>query len=269
MPTNFLSLPSELRNKIYEQLVVDHEPIDPRFGHNLQYKLTPGLLRANKIIHREASSLLYAQNRFDFTVSISEDVASFLEQIGRNNATYIQHIYIRFPQFFYLDLHDVTLEDDSLRILAKIQSDCTNLSTLTTSLGSTNSIELRLDELDHPKIVSEALALVDARFRAISSLREIIVEVYENGPSGHIRREMKRHGWTIDATENVEEQGSDISFGIEYDYPSFDDTWDDEYYIDRDDGYYIDRDYGYYIDRDDEYEYDIDNDDDFWRRAGD
>jgi hypothetical protein len=175
----------------------------------------------------------------------SENVASFLEQIGRNNANYIRHICVNFPKFHYLDLHDVTLEDDSVRILAKIQSDCTKLSTLTTSLHSTNAMELKLDALDHPKIVAEALALVGARFRAISSLQEIIVEVYEDGPSDHIRREMKSHGWTISTTEHVEELGSDRSFG---------DIEDDDHR------------YNYDIGDDD---YDIDNDSDYWRRAGD
>jgi hypothetical protein len=46
-------------------------------------------------------------------------------------------------------------------------------------------------------------------FKAISSLQEIIVEVYEDGPSDHIRREMKNHGWTISATEYVEEPDFD------------------------------------------------------------
>jgi hypothetical protein len=53
---------------------------------------------------------------------------------------------------------------------------------------------VKLDALDHPKIVAEALALADARFRAFSSLLEIIVEVYEDGPCNHIRREIKNHG---------------------------------------------------------------------------
>jgi len=48
-----------------------------------------------------------------------EDVASFLGQIGRNNADYIRHICIHFPKFLYLDPGDVTLEDDSLGILRK------------------------------------------------------------------------------------------------------------------------------------------------------
>jgi hypothetical protein len=209
MPPNFFSLPA---NFAYELRLVHQEPIDPWVNYNRRQKLTPALLRANKTVHREAGSLFYTQNRFDFTMSTPEDVASFLGQIGRNNADYIRHISINFPKFLYLDSGDVTLEDDSVGILANIQSGCANLSTLTTSLYSTNAMELRLDALDNPKIVPEALKLVDTRFRAIPSLQEIIVEVYEDGSSNHIRRKMESHGWTISTTENVGEEDFDRSF---------------------------------------------------------
>jgi hypothetical protein len=230
---------------IYKQLVICQEPIDP-WNWSPQYDLTPGLLRVSKAVHREASSLFYAQNCFNFTLSTPERVASFFEQIGPNNTTYIEHIYIDFPLFHNLNQHDVTLEDDSAEILMNIQNNCANLRTLTTSLDSTNDMELNLDGLDNLHIVTEALALVATRFRAISSIHEIIVEVYEEGPSDHIRRQMKNHGWTIDAKEYVQED-SDRSFGgpDEYDGP-----WDENEYEDED-------------------EYDIDNDSDFWRRAGD
>jgi hypothetical protein len=72
------------------------------------------------------------------------------------------------------------------------------------------------------------------------TLQEIIVEVYEDGPSDHIQKEIKNHGWTISATKYVEESD----------------------YIEDDDDYHYDHDSG----GDD---YDIDNDSDFWRRAGD
>ena len=194
---------------------------------------------------REASSLSYAQNRFDFTIGTPEDVASFLRQIGRKNADYIRHIYVGFPKFLNLDPRDVTLEDDSVGILANIRSGCANLNTLTTSLYSTNAMEPRLDALDNPKVVTEALRLVNTHFRAISFLQEIIVEVYEDGPSDHIRRKRQGHGWTMSVAEYMEEENFDRGFSdFEYD------------------------DYGYDSNGDDD-NYDIDNDSDFWRRAAD
>jgi hypothetical protein len=247
MSANFLKLPSELRNSVYELCLLHQEPISPWTDYNQRQELTPGLLRANKTVHREASSLFYAQNRFDFTMATPEDVASFLGTIGRNNADCIRHVCVDFPKFSYLEFGDVTLDEGSIGILANIQSGCANLITLTTSLYSTNAMELRLDALDNPKIVTEALKLVDTRFRAISSLQEIIVGVYEDGPSGYIRKKMESYGWTISTTEYVEEWGTERSFS------DIEDDWD--------------HDYGYDDLGDDDY--DIDNDSDFWRRAGD
>jgi len=261
MSANFLSLPSELRNNIYEQLLVLQQPITCpiRFWRRQLIRragatsaFTLGLLRANKIIHFEASSILYGKNCFDLECRSSEDVALFLERIGRKNASYILHMNLDFPEFQYLDPTDITIQDDSIGILTKIQSDCINLKTLTLSLSSTDEMEARLDALDYPKIVVEALRLVNARFRAISSLQEIIVEVYEDGPNDHIRREMKKHGWIINETKIDEPLDFEsLSFG------NFDFDSDYRYYR-------TDSDYG--IEADD---YDIDNDSDFWRRAAD
>jgi hypothetical protein len=98
-------------------------------------------------------------------------------------------------------------------------------------------LELRLDALDNPKIVTEALKLVDTRFKAIWSLQEIIVGAYADGPNWLYKKENGESQMDISATEYVEEWGTDRFFS---------DTEND---LDDD--------------------YDIDNDSDFWRRAGD
>ena len=247
MSSNFFSLPRELRDRIYELVLLHQELIDPWAGRYGGEKPTPELLHVNKDIHREASSLFYAENRFDFTNGTSEDVASFLRQIGRNNAGYIRHICVDFPKFLNLEPDNVTLDDDSVGILANIRNGCANLSTLTTSLSSTNAMELNLDALDSPKVISEALNLVNTHFRAISFLQKIVVEVYEDGPSDYIRRQMESHRWTISVVEYVEEEDFDRSFS--------DFGCDDHSYDSDSDGH------------DDDY--DIDNDSDFWRRAAD
>lgn len=259
--TNFLSLPRELRNLIYAYVLVNEEYID--IGTWIHHPLSSQLLRTNKMIHDEATEMLYTHNRFNFTVCYPDDLLlSFLDQIGSDNSKHIRHIRIDFPTFQYLDPGDVTLTDLSVCILEKLKDCCGNLRTLTTSRRSTSNMERRLDNLDHPKVVTEALKLVDARFRAISSLREksspdhdsgyavlsIIVEVYENGLNDDIRRKMESHGWILDTAKEVEEEDYDGSFDG-FDYDDFD--WG------CDDG------------DDDDDDYDIDNDSDFWRRAGD
>lgn len=94
---------------------------------------------------------------------------------------------------------------------------------------------LRLDGLDDPEVVTEALKLVNTRFRAISSLQEIIVEVYEDGPSDCLRRKMESHGWTISTTENVEEEDFEHDdYGYDSGGDDDDDVDDDDYDIDSD-----------------------------------
>jgi hypothetical protein len=223
------------------------EPINPWIGYKRQGLSTTGLLRVNRTVHLEASSIFYGQNRFDFTSVTPDDVTSFLEQIGSINAGHIRHVIIEFPRFLYIDPGDITLEDDSVGILENVQRGCANLSLLTTSLYSTNSMELRLDNLDNHNLATEALKLIDTRFRDLPSIQDIIVEVFEDGPNDHIRRTMERNGWTISTTENAEEEedwGRSFSDLDEFDY-----------------------DYEYDTDRGDDY--DIDNDSDFWRRAAD
>jgi len=113
----------------------------------------------------------------------------------------------------------------------------------------TNAIEYWLEALDNPEVVTEAFNLVNVRSRTILPRQDLItVELYEDGPSDHVRGRMKSHGWTICTAENVEEDDNNLS-----DY----------------NGYSVYDDYGY-SDDDGHAEYDIDGDhDDFWRRAGD
>lgn len=92
-------------------------------------------------------------------------MASFLGTIGRNGE-YIRHMCINFPKFLDLEQCDIALED-SIGIFANVQSGFANLSTLITSIYTTNAKGLRFNALNNPKVVTEALMLVDTRVRAI------------------------------------------------------------------------------------------------------
>lgn len=256
MSTSFLSLPSEIRNDIYERLLVLEDPIsclDTSWNRLLRYgAISTGILLANKAISREASSILYAQTHFDLSGGNMSQIISFINDIGRENASFMRHIIIDFPEFSALEMHRVALRDDAAGILDIFRERCRNLRTITTSAHSTSDIELDLGSLNCPEAVTEALALVNSRFRAVSSLEKVIVEVYERSASAYIRKEMEKIGWTVSEREqpNYPEGDFDSDRG-----------WNDG------DGYGSDGDYGF--DDDSDEEYDIDNDSDFWRRAGD
>jgi len=75
---------------------------------------------------------------------------------------------------------------------------------------------------DSPR--AAALALVDARFKAILSLKEIIDNVYDEPLSCDLREKMRGCGWTI---EGIWEESESVRS-----YDEGDDYWWDNYYND-------------------------------------
>ena len=254
MSSNFFSLAREIRDQIYELVLLQQDPIDYRRDRDIwciRPQLTPELLRVNKTIHREASSIFYSGNHFDLTADTPEQVALFFAQIGKKNADCIRHVLVKFPEILRGERDEVILDKDDVGILAKIQSSCANVTALTVSPYSTEAMGSMIEEQKEPKVVTEALELVNTHFRAISSLQEIIIEMYEKGPSDHIQKEMEGCGWKIRILQYAE-----LEVGEDWD-THWSDREDDIHSYDDDD------------DDDVNDDYDIDNDSDFWRRAAD
>jgi hypothetical protein len=187
MFTNFLSLPQELRDQIYGLVLLFHEPTDPwpDSEFNPRHQITPGLFRVNKTIHHETTSLFYSKNPFDFTTTASAHVTFFLGHIGRNNADSIRHVCIDFPKLC-ISNGVVSLNKNSIGILAGLQRGCPNLSTLMISqVCSAMFAPLDITLAADTEIVTKALKMLNSHFRAIPSLQNIIVKFYEEGPSDH------------------------------------------------------------------------------------
>ncbi|KAH8745242.1 hypothetical protein BGZ57DRAFT_707943, partial [Hyaloscypha finlandica] len=124
-------------------------------------------------------------------------LTSFLDHIGPQNASFLCHIWIAFPAFDDYHFGSVTLKEDSIRTLEHIRDNCTNLATLETSLRFRTIIAMESAiDFDSPRAAA-ALALVDVRFKAIPSLKEIIVNVHDEPLSCDLREEMRGCGWTI------------------------------------------------------------------------
>ncbi|KAJ5958449.1 uncharacterized protein N7479_005599 [Penicillium vulpinum] len=133
----FLSLPAELRNEIYKYLLVYRQPIDPWYRcHGLE----PNILCTNTKILHEARSILYAENCFELRASKSERIPEFLDTIGPINASHIQCVRIDFPTPREHE-DTVSLEEDSLCILEKVQHHCSNLKKVITTPETINLME--------------------------------------------------------------------------------------------------------------------------------
>ena len=102
-----------------------------------------------------------------------------------------------FPKFRCLDLGEITLKDEDVSFLSRIQSGCANLRTLYTWVDSPHDMTNELCVSEDPEVISEALRLVDTHFRAIPSLKKIIAEIFVHDLSNRMRESMESHGWTI------------------------------------------------------------------------
>ena len=98
--------------------------------------------------------------------------------------------------------------------------------------------------------VHRSLDLLDARFKAISSLKEVIVDVHiydDEGLSDDLRKKMRDCGWTIKVTK-LEESSYSREEDEYVDYESYvemereqekeDEAWVEEYYRRRRDPYW-------------------------------
>jgi hypothetical protein len=207
MSMNFFDFPAEIRLQIYEELLVLSEPVlfmtswnklnkRPFLQLQKRYGLCPALLRASKSVYHEASPLLYSRNRFDFTDLASRGrlsaLTSFFNQTGDKNASFIRHFCIDF--LGYPDL-----KEDSIRTLELIREKCTNITIF----------ETLWPEYENYQETSDLLELLDARLKAISSLKEVIVHIHSyKVPSYYLYKKIRDCGWTVNITIILESEKS-------------------------------------------------------------
>lgn len=205
---SFLTLPRGIRNRIYRRVLFAPHPfyIFQEPGSRVE-TFAPekpsgwlAILYTNRQIYHEASSALYGMNKFEL-VDITEKqvhlLRSFLDCIGPDNAASLAHLCINFPVVENLSGHpgDFQLRDNSLQSLQLVQDKCTNLSTLETLVHYKNSEAFKKSD----ECFQDTLSLVHAQFKAIPSLRRIIVRFVVHGgiPSTTSRRIMEGLGWEV------------------------------------------------------------------------
>ena len=214
MTLGFLSLPGEIRNLIYEYLLVNDEPIDP-IDHPVYplwpqaarpTGLSPNVLSTHSVIHREGRDILYGRNKFDVSFfeaySPPSPVTRFLDKIGRHNAARIRWIRIAFPALNWRNEGENIMTHEWNEFLEKIASCCTDLETVIMAECRLQNWQRFVDghERFHTpaEFYANGIGAIDFYLRRISSLSKIIVEVHWGVRESELGMEMKNHGWILE-----------------------------------------------------------------------
>ena len=213
---NFSSIATEIRLKIFSELLVLSELIDfvadygpplPPLFRRQRDGLSPAVLRVSRMMHREASPLLYSNNRFRFpevftstpSAPTGAHIGPFLDQIG-SHARLIRYICIPFPTFDYPQPARAILHEVHIKNLELIRDTCAGIQTLELLV----SPEHYNYALSRSTIAAGALNLLDTRLKSIPLLKEIIVnfKVYpERDPNDDLTKKIHDYGWTVKVTK--------------------------------------------------------------------
>ena len=190
MPANFLDLPGELRNKIYNLSLSERQLVF--LWRHVPRRVNPPLLQTSSKIRREASAVFYSQNCFGFAMVSDKRIDSFLELIGQENADRIRHIYIEFPISHRNMNTGHRLPWAWVGMIANIQFRCPNLETIMMRQMRDNSTW----GWDNSGFI-RACAEIDMLLRKILFLQEVVVEVSGEGLRPPVRKAMQDYGWII------------------------------------------------------------------------
>lgn len=206
----FLSLPLEVRRAIYVYVLDVSEYVcifrDP--GCRVESFL-PGkprrwlsLLYVNRQVSNEAKVVVYGSNKFlmsEVEGSASSDeaknkqrlVESFLENIGRDNASLIRFMCVHFPAVERVGVGgsspdsgegELRLAGESVRQLEVLAQCCPGLRTLESLVYGGRHVSLmsllQQDESRKTWSVLCVLGEVNALMRKVGKLKEIIIRVY-------------------------------------------------------------------------------------------
>jgi hypothetical protein len=213
MSSGFLRLPAELRNSIYELLVP--EPVT--VGHKLSVHCRPrwsghGLLRANRLIHEEASAVFYGRCRFNFIDCWSQKssraegrqwrLEPFLNQIGRNSAR-IRIIQISFPIVVLRDRH-LTISSDSIDVLKLLSQHRPSVRTVYTSIYRTR-YEAEKPKIPLPcEVELDCLSHINDMLQIFKEVKQIFVEhQFNTGRSDELLRRIAPLGWIMVSKQHL------------------------------------------------------------------
>jgi hypothetical protein len=217
---NFLSLPIEIRLKIYKEIIVPRRPrwhiykyfpsidrgawvvkhqggtLDTHLRCYYTYKKSPNFLAlvyTSWQIYTEAKAVFLSENTFQIceeSATIPQDLTlgAFTDRIGENNARLLRRIDMHFPLAEKTPAGKLEFRADSLKTLHLLQSRCTGL----TNLRFYNRWESEtFFDIYHedPASTLAILSEVNRIIRGIASLKTVTVYTKTSFKDPHLKQD--------------------------------------------------------------------------------
>jgi hypothetical protein len=235
MPTNFLSLPGEIRNKIYSYILLsegvitlgpkqfyDDEPDQKSSFARHWMSIGPflwqpipelNILQVSKAINKETKSFFYSQNLINLALHDSSRVSQIFDQIGPESTSQLEHVLIHFPHTSGTSGQNLPFRtvDIAFEIFKLVRKHCTNLKKITTFVYRSPNVLPHFLSHQSGDAIRETMVEIDGLFRSIPSPREIVAKVWRcnhviiwfvyPNTSEFMEREMERLGWRVEDLE--------------------------------------------------------------------
>jgi hypothetical protein len=232
----FFGLPTELRLRIYSELLVDPKPIafagayhdsDESLRQINISNLHPALLRTCRKVYDEASPLLYSHNAFQFRAVLAlapahpygpARISSFLRQIG-SRKTLTRHFSIVFPAIAHLRCTSLKLHEDHIKNLELIRDVCTKVVTVELliqdprdyihSLFAAEAMDLLSVSLKHISLPAKTIICVvlyqlEASESQITDTHAMRWQQERNEIVANLVKKMRDRGWPVRIKERVQ-----------------------------------------------------------------
>lgn len=204
----FFGLPAEIRNEIYNILLVIKGSIYleriPASGPmqvcagDPEWASSTGLLRVSRQMHHEAAPIAYGRNTFVVSPDQYDALRHFLTRLGPLNASLLRTLIIDFP-VLARSSGQRRLRDSDVRGIQLLQQTCTGLKRLGLEIHLENAELLdRTGSAADADMFLEYLPQVDAQLQGIPSLEEIRVQSDWNVYSSVVEAMHDRYGWITD-----------------------------------------------------------------------
>ncbi|KAI3320916.1 hypothetical protein HD806DRAFT_505331 [Xylariaceae sp. AK1471] len=203
----FFGLPAEIRNEIYQGLLVPGHPLylvqatrfEPVriFAGDWSWAKSTRILRVNRQAHHEATAVLYGRNQFAVAAGVLKPSSGvlhhFLTRIGPATAGLLTNLCVNFP----LLITNPQAEAITLGSLRLLQQTCIGLKTLEFLDHRVCAGAVSRDTKNDDRLVQEYLPQVDTLLEAIPSLEKVIVNARTSSLSSSVIEAMQSFGWVV------------------------------------------------------------------------